>query len=217
MYRYVAGIEADENSPGFKHFILRPLADTRDVLQNERITRAEAVFASYYGAIKSKWEQKADGYFTYSFTVPANTTATLYIPKYTNGTAIYQNDALAKDGEGVASFTEEDDRFVLELQSGSYVFDTRKSSDTRVTTTPDNRPVHIYPNPIARGDALHIDADSPMENASLSVYSSVGSCLAAYPLTDRYSRLALNVTPGLYLLDFRSNNEIVKRTKLIVK
>jgi hypothetical protein len=184
---------------------------------NERITRVEAAFGSYYGSIKSKWEEKADGYFTYSFTVPANTTATLYIPKYRDNTGIYQGDVAAKDVEGVASFTEEDDRFVLELQSGSYVFDTKKSKGEGIATTPDNRPVRIYPNPVARGEALHIDADCSTDNASVSLYSSIGSRIAAWPLTDRYSRLALNVNPGLYLLDFRSNNGTVKRTKLIVK
>jgi alpha-L-rhamnosidase len=217
MYRYMAGIEVDENYPGFKHFILRPLTDTRNLPFNERITKVDAVFGSPCGAIKSRWEETPDGDFTYSFTVPANTTATLYIPKYRDGTGVYQNGITAENVDGVASFTEEDDRFVLELQSGSYLFDVRESSETGMAAVRDNRPMHLYPNPIAAGETLHVDTDYPAENASLSLYSSLGNRLADYPLADRHSRLALNINPGLYLLDFRSNNETVKRAKLLVK
>ncbi|MDR2041287.1 MAG: glycoside hydrolase family 78 protein [Tannerella sp.] len=101
MYRYMAGIEADENAPGFKHFILQPAIDTRPVPDSERITMVDAEFGSCYGKIKSKWERLPNGTYRFSFTVPANTTATLYLP---------QTDRLPT---GKA----------LELEAGNYVFE----------------------------------------------------------------------------------------------
>ncbi|MDR1810292.1 MAG: glycoside hydrolase family 78 protein, partial [Prevotella sp.] len=76
LFRFVAGIEASENTPGFKHFVLQPNPDTRSVSENELITTVSAEYGSYYGKIKSCWERKADGNYRYAVTVPANTTAT---------------------------------------------------------------------------------------------------------------------------------------------
>jgi alpha-L-rhamnosidase len=130
MFRCMAGIEADENHPGFKHFTLQPVPDTRDVPFEERITEVDATFGSYYGAIGSRWEQKADGNYTYAFTVPANTTARLYIPKTKDVTHLKQAEIPAANAPGVTSFTDEGDRFVLELESGNYVFDTDSKNES---------------------------------------------------------------------------------------
>lgn len=74
MMAYSLGIQRDEKSPGFKHFILQPQHDPTG-----QMTYANGYYDSMYGKIESDW--KVDkGVFTYKTTVPANTTATLYLP-----------------------------------------------------------------------------------------------------------------------------------------
>ena len=72
MMAYSLGIQRDE--PGFQKFMLRPEPDPTGVM-----TSAEGYYDSMYGRIDSAW--KIDGgRLTYRATVPANTTATLYLP-----------------------------------------------------------------------------------------------------------------------------------------
>ena len=68
------GIQSDPEHPGFSHFILRPQPDTTG-----KLTFARGHYDSMYGRIESSWERR-DGKVVYRFTLPANTTATLYLP-----------------------------------------------------------------------------------------------------------------------------------------
>ena len=69
MYKAVAGIQIDENTPGFENVILCPVTDSR-------LTFAEASLETAYGTVSSKWEIK-DGKTIYEFVVP--NTATLIL------------------------------------------------------------------------------------------------------------------------------------------
>ena len=73
MYNYSIGIQRDEQSPGFRHFVLRPIADPTG-----KITWAKGHYDSMYGRIESSWQRGAEG-ISYRFTIPANTTATLLL------------------------------------------------------------------------------------------------------------------------------------------
>ncbi|MDO4563735.1 MAG: family 78 glycoside hydrolase catalytic domain [Clostridia bacterium] len=81
MYRYMAGIAADSERPGFKHIILQPTPDTGEKYNDEeRINFVRGVYESYYGKIQSEWHS-AEGELTeYYASIPANTSATLYLP-----------------------------------------------------------------------------------------------------------------------------------------
>ena len=72
MMAYSLGIQRDE--PGFKKFILQPEPDPTGVM-----TSAEGYYDSMYGRISSAWKVNGN-VLTYKATVPANTTATLYLP-----------------------------------------------------------------------------------------------------------------------------------------
>ncbi len=74
MIRYSLGIERDEAEPGYKHIILQPTP-------GGTLTYAEGHYESVYGDIRSGWQRADAGSENclYSFTVPANTTATLYL------------------------------------------------------------------------------------------------------------------------------------------
>lgn len=81
MYAYMAGISSDAKTPGFKHIILQPSPDKGQRYNSEeRINHVNGSYESYYGMIKSEWSAE-DGEITeYHAEIPANTTATLYLP-----------------------------------------------------------------------------------------------------------------------------------------
>jgi alpha-L-rhamnosidase len=127
LFRYAGGIEADEENPGFKHFILQPVPDDRTWFpQNQqRIDWVNAVYNSCYGDIVSSWNRKADGRISYTAVVPANTTATLYFPVAARTDEIYEGEDLAVKAEGVEYLRTENNKAVFKLQSGTYHFDVR--------------------------------------------------------------------------------------------
>ena len=73
MYGRIAGIREDVAAPGFKHFFLAPAPD-------RRVGFCRAAYDSAYGRITSEWNYGKDGLWTWTFTVPANTTATVTTP-----------------------------------------------------------------------------------------------------------------------------------------
>ena len=73
MYGTMAGIQEDVACPGFKHVILAPVPD-------KRMGKVKACFRSPYGPIKSAWSYDDAGKWTWTFTIPANVTATVTVP-----------------------------------------------------------------------------------------------------------------------------------------
>ena len=71
LYRVAAGIEADEEQPGFKHFIVKPLT-------GGGLNWLETRYQSVYGAIGVRWEVSGQEVSLY-VNVPANTSATLVL------------------------------------------------------------------------------------------------------------------------------------------
>lgn len=71
-YKYLAGIRGNPAAPGFKKFFLQPNAV-------EGLTWVRASYRSMYGEIRSEWRRE-NGTFTLKATVPANTTAEVFIP-----------------------------------------------------------------------------------------------------------------------------------------
>jgi len=72
IYKNILGIQADKSNPGYTHFILKPLP-------GGTLTWAEGSYHSISGKIETKWK-KQNGKFEYEITIPANTTATVYMP-----------------------------------------------------------------------------------------------------------------------------------------
>ena len=71
MYGTMAGIRAGDGG-GFKDFTLAPIPD-------RRLGKVEAAYDSPYGMIRSAWRYAGDDW-TWTFTIPANTTATVKLP-----------------------------------------------------------------------------------------------------------------------------------------
>jgi len=115
MYNHSLGIERDENSPGFKHFLLKPEPDPTG-----EMTFARGHYDSMYGRIESSWEIK-DGKCHYHFTVPANTSATLYLqaPAIER---VKENDQPITLSKEIKHLENRNGKIILELKSGHYHF-----------------------------------------------------------------------------------------------
>jgi Alpha-L-rhamnosidase N-terminal domain./Bacterial alpha-L-rhamnosidase. len=118
MYNYSLGIQRDESSPGFKHFILRPTPDPDGTM-----THAEGYYDSMYGRIKSSWSQE-NGKTVYQLTVPANTSATLSL-KESDVTRISESGTVVKYAKGIRFLKSDNGKSFFELDSGSYCFEVQ--------------------------------------------------------------------------------------------
>ncbi|NHA04197.1 family 78 glycoside hydrolase catalytic domain [Mucilaginibacter sp. HC2] len=75
MYRVIAGINTDENSPGFHKIIISPHP-------GGKLSSAQAELETLYGKVKSAWSID-NGIFTLDVIVPPNTTAEIVLPSVT--------------------------------------------------------------------------------------------------------------------------------------
>lgn len=71
LYGTVAGIETDEDRPGFEHIRFVPKI-------TEKLSYAKASVKTKYGTVASEWRRESDN-IVYTFTVPNGTTATATI------------------------------------------------------------------------------------------------------------------------------------------
>ena len=114
LYTHVLGIQSDAAAPGYKHIILKPQT-------SEALSFAKGSYQSPYGLICSSWEQTEKGY-QYSFTIPANTTATLSLPALPEGQVYLEGKKAAEKAQGVTLVTQDAENIVYELASGTYIF-----------------------------------------------------------------------------------------------
>jgi len=113
MMAYSLGIQRDE--PAFRRFVLQPRPDPTG-----EMTWARGYYDSMYGRISSSWK-KENGKFTYEATVPANTTATLYLPA-SSLKRIRESGKPALKVKGLRFIRFENGKAVFELGSGSWLF-----------------------------------------------------------------------------------------------
>ncbi|HLK64723.1 MAG TPA: family 78 glycoside hydrolase catalytic domain [Bryobacteraceae bacterium] len=117
MMAYSLGIQRDE--PGFRKFILQPEPDPTGVM-----TSAEGHYDSMYGRIASAW--KVEGNFLiYKASVPANTTATLYLPAKAPD-AVKESGKDTGKANGVTFIKYENGRAAYTLKSGNYEFTSNR-------------------------------------------------------------------------------------------
>jgi alpha-L-rhamnosidase len=116
FYKNLAGINLHPQIAGheaFKHFILRPR------LLND-LTAVTVSYESIRGTIGSAWTVEGRQ-FAWSVAVPANTTATIYIPA-TSAADVTESGRPADDAQGVSFMSVEDGYAVYTIQSGTYRF-----------------------------------------------------------------------------------------------
>ena len=115
MYAVIGGIDLDPQRPGYKHIIMRPRP-------GGDLTSALAELRSMYGLIRSAWSLDAErGMLDWRITIPANTTATVYVP-VTDVAWVREGDIPAADAPGVRFLRREAAAEVYEVASGEYYF-----------------------------------------------------------------------------------------------
>ncbi|MQY57172.1 Bacterial alpha-L-rhamnosidase [bacterium] len=116
LFRFIAGIDLDPEIPGYKRIIIRPHP-------GGGLEYAKAEYNSIHGKIVSGWKLENDQ-LTMSITIPANTTAVIYVPAE-DASQVTESGNPATDSEGVRFLRMEKDRVVFEVASGTYVFRNR--------------------------------------------------------------------------------------------
>ncbi len=110
MYQSVGGIRA--TAPGFKEFQIKPFFA-------ESLEWVNCRYQSPYGEISSCWK-KEDGKFTLHISVPANTTAQVYLP--TPADRMTEGGKNLTQTDGIQRLKEEKGSCYIELLSGNYIF-----------------------------------------------------------------------------------------------
>ena len=113
LHEYVAGIRPDPAAPGFKKIIIKP-ADING------LDWAKANYDSIHGPIRCEWHKTA-GKFELQVVIPANTTATVFLPTRDIQSVTEGSHPLAKVA-GVKSVKLEAGQVVVEIGSGDYHF-----------------------------------------------------------------------------------------------
>lgn len=113
LYEDLAGIAPDDNTPGFKHLVMRP----------QPVAGLDFVKASHrspYGWIRSHW-RKENGEFSWQLSVPTNTTAEIHLPGNDVANISESGNPLQNSAEiNVKQAT--NGRVVVHIGSGSYDF-----------------------------------------------------------------------------------------------
>lgn len=108
FYRGLAGIQWNENSPGFKNIVLHPTFV-------ESVDWVNCNYNSHYGNIVSNWkvdEKKLD----WEIKIPVNTTATVYVP----GDNILLDGKDINQSQYISFIKKEDDLSIFKFESGKY-------------------------------------------------------------------------------------------------
>jgi alpha-L-rhamnosidase len=113
FFKDLAGITADPDGPGFRSVVIRP--QTVGGLE-----WAEARYDSLRGPVSSRWEHRGER-LTLRVAVPANTTATVFVPSRA-GRAVTEGGADAAGRAGVTFLRRDGDAAVYRIESGTYTF-----------------------------------------------------------------------------------------------
>ncbi|MCC7174237.1 MAG: family 78 glycoside hydrolase catalytic domain [Bryobacterales bacterium] len=112
----IGGIRIDEESPGFRRFVIKPAVVGG-------LTFARTRYRSPYGPIVSNW-RLAEGTLHLDVTVPPGTAAAVHIPAR-SVEAVSEGGRLAARATGVRSSGMQGSKAVFEVDSGQYAFSVK--------------------------------------------------------------------------------------------
>jgi alpha-L-rhamnosidase len=115
MYEVGAGIAIDPAKPGYKHILVQPQP-------GGGFTSMKAWHQTMYGKVSSAWTMNADK-FELAIEIPANTTATVRLPK-TQLASVSENGQPLVSGNGIISLKQNGDSVIIEIGSGKYRFNS---------------------------------------------------------------------------------------------
>ena len=115
LWRYVAGLNPDEEHPGYKSFTIRPRP-------SREVSWCQASFESIRGPIGIDWKLERNQ-FTLAISVPPNSTATVFVPASSPG-VVTESGRPAARAAGVSQLRVEPGEVVYEVGSGNYDFNS---------------------------------------------------------------------------------------------
>ena len=110
VYRSVAGIDTSLGGTGYREIVVHPHLDAS-------LTSARGEYESAYGRIVSSWKGTPAGPFSLDLTIPANSSARVFLP-------VIPNKHATTDGKPVKTQRESDGDLVL-LGSGTYKLEVK--------------------------------------------------------------------------------------------
>ncbi|WP_413432678.1 family 78 glycoside hydrolase catalytic domain [Crateriforma spongiae] len=144
MFATLAGIQSD--GPGFKHIIIRPGPPSPGSnAMREPIHWVKASYDSIRGPIRSEWAL-TDGEFQLKVRIPANTTATVYLPT-SDSDSITEGGKPLGDRSNVSLIDKTPDVAVLSIPSGTYEFAAILSVSSAATPLATSEPKDFSVNP----------------------------------------------------------------------
>jgi hypothetical protein len=113
FYRGLGGIRPDPAGPGFKRFIVAP-----QVVGD--LVSTTATYRSMYGNIVSDWRREGDQ-LTLDVTVPANSSATVFVPTK-DAASVAESNKPAAQADGITFLRVAPNAAVYNVQAGHYRF-----------------------------------------------------------------------------------------------
>ena len=115
LYRYVAGIDTDEATPGYKHIQIKPHP-------GPGLTWAKAGLESMYGLIHAEWHlTDSNTAMEIRIILPPNTTANVQLPN-AQVASLLENGKAIEQATGISNTQQLDSAVSLTLGSGVYSF-----------------------------------------------------------------------------------------------
>ncbi|MDL2278225.1 glycoside hydrolase family 78 protein [Parabacteroides sp. OttesenSCG-928-G07] len=118
IHEYHLGITTDGS--GYQNFVLQPQP-------GGSYTKASGTFESNYGPINSSWTADKGKMTSYDFTIPANTTATVYLPieesavnGFTNSQGVVFEGMDSRNKVKVARFKAEAGSYRMSIENGTW-------------------------------------------------------------------------------------------------
>ena len=115
IYSGVTGI--DTQSAAWSNIVVHPHPEGA-------LKRARVRYDSIRGPVISEWKKGANGQFTLAVTIPANTTATIYVPAKSRA-SIRESGKSVAQAPGVTFVRQEAKDTVFAVQSGHYNFQVK--------------------------------------------------------------------------------------------
>ena len=110
VYRQVAGIDTATGDPAFHELIIRPRLDSS-------VDHAHGEYDSIYGTVTTDWNGKPSGPFSLKVTIPANTSAKVFLP-------VIANTQITQNGKKISP-SQESGAPMVQIGSGSYEFQVK--------------------------------------------------------------------------------------------
>ncbi|HEX7057117.1 MAG TPA: family 78 glycoside hydrolase catalytic domain [Bacilli bacterium] len=114
LFRCVAGIDTDEDQPGYKHIHIHPQP-------GPGLAWAEAKLETMYGTVGVGWRRTGYDTMEYSVMIPPNTTATVFLPN-AKADELLESGAGVRQADGISSVTPMENGVYLCVGSGNYHF-----------------------------------------------------------------------------------------------